>query len=145
MKKINLLILITAMGIALSSCEKMDCIHPDKKESSDCVIIPAKIIRYDCDRVILQLLSNEGIGDANWEDKSTGINYNNVVSYYNTCKINTLTNGELTTLYVNLKKITENLQADDCIQCMAISDNVPDTKVDLTSISKKPCGEDLNK
>lgn len=143
MKKTTLTVLTLAMIVTSSSCEKMDCMPTKKKnkKNTDCGIIPAKIIRYDCDRVIFQLISNESIGDLNWEDKTTGIKYNNVVSYYNTCEINNLTNGELSTVYVNLQQTAQNPHTSDCVQCEALSDNVPNTKVDFSSVSKEPCGE----
>lgn len=112
-----------------------------KKTSNECGLVQAKIIRYDCDRVIFQLITSESIGDANWVDVQTGQRFTNVVSYYNTCAVNTLTNGELASLYVNVKKTTETLYDSNCNQCQAISDNPPQTKVDFISISKTPCSE----
>ena len=74
MKKRNLFISTIILLVAFSSCEK---------SSSECKLVPAKVLRYDCDRVIFQLLTTKAIGDANWEDVQTGQRYNNVVSYYN--------------------------------------------------------------
>ena len=130
MKKRNLIAVSIALLIAFSSCEKCEV---------ECNLVPAKVIRYDCDRVIFQLLTNEVIGDANWEDVQTGQRYNNVVSYYNTCKIGELTNGEKITLYVSLKKPDNNTNNPDCNQCQAISQDPPQTKVDFAEISKAPC------
>lgn len=109
------------------------------KSNDDCALVPAKILRYDCDRVIMQLETNEMIGDANWTDVQTGQSYNNVVSYYNTCEISRLTNGEKQTLYVRVQKTNENLIPDNCVQCQAIPQNPPQTKVVLTQIQTKPC------
>lgn len=116
--------------LGFSSCEK--CIP-------DCELVPAKIIRYDCDRVIFQLLTPTPIGDPDWEDVQTGQRYSNVVSYYNTCKISTLTNGEKATLYVNFKEPDMNPVIGDCYRCQAISQAPPQTKVDFGTISETPC------
>lgn len=130
MKKRNLFISTIALLVAFSSCEK---------SSSECKLVPAKVLRYDCDRVIFQLLTSETIGDANWEDVQTGQQYSNVVSYYNNCKIAELTNGEKITLYVTLKEPEINPAIGDCYRCLAISQNPPQTKVDFAVISKYPC------
>lgn len=113
-----------------SSCEK--CIP-------DCELVPAKIIRNDCDRVIFQLLTQTSIGDQNWKDVQTGHRYSNVVSYYNTCKISKLTNGEKVTLYVNIKEPEMNPVIGDCYRCQANSQAPPQTKVDFGTISETPC------
>jgi hypothetical protein len=131
MKKIFFMGILPSAVLLFSSC---------KKQQENCSLIPAKIIRYDCDRVIFQLLTNENIGDANWEDMRTGQQYTNVVSYYNTCAIGPIANGNLATLYVTLKKTDENLFARDCIQCLAVSQNPPQTEVDFISISENQCG-----
>lgn len=112
-----------------------------KKENSSCKLIPTKLIRFDCDRVIFQLLSSENIGDATWTDIKTGIQYSNVVAYSNTCAINFINNGILVydTLYVNPIKLNDRVIVPDCFQCQAISDNPPLTNVDFLSISLTPC------
>lgn len=133
MKKAILISSISLLLIAFSACTK---------ENSSCNLVPAKIIRYDCDRVIFKLLNNEMIGDSDWEDVQTGQHYSNVVSYYNTCKIAEITNGRLDTLYVEIKKISENIIPQDCMQCQAISPAPPTTKVDIISISKESCSND---
>ena len=130
MKKRNLFISTIILLVAFSSCEK---------SSSECKLVPAKVLRYDCDRVIFQLLTTKAIGDANWEDVQTGQRYNNVVSYYNNCKIAELANGEKITLYVTLKEPEINPAIGDCYRCQAISQNPPQTKVDFVEISKSPC------
>ena len=122
--------------IAFSSCEK--CIP-------ECDLVPAKIIRYDCDRVIFQLLTTTPIGDPDWEDVQTGQRYSNVVSYYNTCKIAKLTNGEKVTLYVDLNEPDINPVVGDCYRCQAISQAPPQTKVDFGVILKSPCEEEHDK
>jgi len=132
MKKLILPGIVLFVALFFSSCEK--CMV------DDCELIPAKVIRYDCDRVIFQLLTEERIGDSQWQDARTGIRYSNVVSYYNNCRIGALTNNcEIDTLYVKVKKINENLSAADCIQCQAISDSPPQTRVDFMDISITAC------
>ena len=133
MKQRKLFTAIIALLIVFSSCEK---------SNTECNLVAAKVIRYDCDRVIFQLLTNELIGDSNWVDVETGQQYNNVVSYYNTCKIAELTNGEKLTLYVSLKQPGGNSNISDCYQCQAISQNPPLIKVDFAQVSKSPCDSD---
>lgn len=130
MKKRNLIAVLIASIVIFGSCEK---------NNSECELIPAKIIRYDCDRVIFQLLTSETIGDSDWEDVQTGQRYNNVVSYYNTCKIAEFANGEKVTLYVHIKEPLTNPAMPDCFQCQAVSQNPPQKKVDFNNISKTTC------
>lgn len=96
-------------------------------------------MRYDCDRVIFQLLTTEAIGDANWEDVQTGQRYSNVVSYYNICKIAEFAKGEKITLYVTLKEPEINPAIGDCYRCQTISQDPPQTKIDFAEISQSPC------
>lgn len=110
-----------------------------KKTVSECGMTEAKIIRYDCDRVIFQLLTNENIGDADWTDVQTHQQYSNVVPYYNTCAVNAITNGEIATLYVTVKKVVESNYDIYCNQCKVKSNYPPQTKVDFISISTEPC------
>jgi hypothetical protein len=130
MKKVIIPSLCIAVMAILSSCEK---------QVNDCNLVAAKIIRYDCDRVIFQVLANEIVGDADWTDVQTGQHYTNVVSYYNTCAIASKTNGQLDTLYVGIRKTNDRLWDSDCNQCHAISDNPPQTKVDFAEIAVAPC------
>lgn len=109
--------------------------------ANTCNLIPAKILRYDCDRIIFQLLTKEQIGDADWKDVQTGVHYANVVSYYNTCGIGKITGGKKDTLYVMVKKTTENLHNGDCMQCLLSSVDPPQTRVDFAKISKIDCPE----
>ncbi len=119
-----------ALLVAFSSYEK---------SISECELIPAKVLRSDCDRVIFELLTNEAFGDGNWEDVQTGQHYSNIVSYYSNCKIAKLNKGEKITLYVSLKQPAANLKIQDCSQCDALSQCPPQTEVDFTSISKSYC------
>jgi len=129
MKKTVVALSLLAVVFAGSSCEKQD---------SSCNLVPARIIRYDCDRVIFQMLGGEFAGDADWTDVLTGAHYANVVSYYNTCAIAKLTNGRMDTLYVEPKRSTQAI-APDCAQCQAISPNPPLTQVDFLSVQTASC------
>ena len=113
-----------------SSCEKCKV---------DCNLVPAKIIRYDCDRVIFQILDSTVVGDAVWEDVQTGERYKNVVSFYNTCEIASLTRGEMRTLYVSITQPVRNNKVPDCYHCEALSQSPPQTRVNFEMISKNPC------
>lgn len=116
----------------LSSC---------KKENVECDLMPAEIIRYDCDRVIFRLLTSTPIGDPDWTDVQTGQHYSNVVSYYNTCRIAQITNGEKSTLYVNLLEPDNCPVIEDCVQCQAVSEAPPQTAVAFGNISKLACDD----
>ena len=129
MKKITLFSATVILLFAFSSCEKCEV---------DCDLTPVKIIRYDCDRVIFQILDSTSVGDAVWEDVQTGQRYNNVVSYYNTCKIARLAKGEKITLYVQVED-PSNSNLRDCVQCEALSQLPPQTKVDFSIITAKSC------
>ncbi len=131
MKKLTVLGSGLLLLLAFSSCGK--CMV------DDCQLIRAKIIRYDCDRVIFQLLTTANIGDAAWKDANSGTIYRNVVSYYNTCKIDGLANGISDTLYVRVKLTNENLKNPGCYQCLATSAEPPQTRVEFTEISLSPC------
>jgi hypothetical protein len=126
--KLTILILV-GCTVSFTSC---------KKTNTDCSLIPAKIIRYDCDRVIFQLQSPASIGDTTWTDVQTGLQYSNVVSFYNTCKIAELTKGELKTIYIKPDLINQ-VPDGSCYQCLAVSQNPPQTKIGFTEISLSGC------
>ncbi len=130
MKNGNVIAILIATISIFSSCKKND---------SDCNLIAAKIVRYDCDRVIFQLITTETIGDADWEDVQNGQRYSNVLSCCNTCKIAEFTKGKKITLYVSFKVQDTNPTIPDCFRCEAISQNPPQTKVDFAEISKSVC------
>ena len=130
MKKSILFSATVILLFAFSSCEKCEV---------DCDLVPAKIIRYDCDRVIFQILDSTAVGDAVWEDVQTGQLYNNVVSYYNTCKIASLTRGEMRTVYVSITPPASSQQLPDCYHCEALSQSPPQTKVNFKTIADFPC------
>lgn len=110
-----------------------------KKDRPKCNLIPVKVLRYDCDRVILQFLTNEFKGDNTWKDTQTGQTYFNVASYYNTCKIAEITQGNKEVFYVSLKELEINSTNSDCAQCTGISQKPPIAKVDFSKISKTYC------
>lgn len=109
------------------------------KTKEDCRLVPAKVIRYDCDRVIFQLLTDEMLGDNDWLDVYSGQSYRNVVNCFNTCEIAAITKGELSTIYVNLEKTEHPLPPADCFQCQAIAKDPPVTTMIFKNISAEPC------
>ena len=135
MKSIILTIAFFGLLITFTSC---------KEDSAKCNLISVKVLRYDCDRVILQFLSKDFIGDNAWEDQQTGQRYDNVASYYNTCKIAEITQGEKIVVYVSLKELKINPTNIDCAQCTAISQNPPNTTVDFSGIYKTNCETNYN-
>ena len=104
-------------------------------------MVTLKTLRYDCDRIIFQVIGSDIIGDSSWTDTYTGNTYTNVVSYYNTCEIASITSGQIQILYANLEKTNEFLWPDGCVQCLAISPYPPKTMVKLTNISTSSCNE----
>ncbi|MBC7936486.1 MAG: hypothetical protein H7Y86_14145 [Rhizobacter sp.] len=130
MKKSYFLLLAGCL-ISMAACKKTN--------DTECDRIGAKIIKYECDRVIFQLLTDENIGDADWEDYQTGQHYSNVVSWYNTCAVTELTQGQLSTLYVNIGTENSDPGNANCYQCLALPINPPTTKVEFTDLSLLPC------
>jgi hypothetical protein len=139
MKRLKLIVVLIGAMVFYTACTKC---QPECEP--ECELIPATIIRYDCDRVIFKLLTTENIGDAEWVDSFTGERHRNVVSFSNTCRIASITSGEKETLYVRLLKTTHQ-PALDCFQCQAVSTNPPQTAVEFTEISKLPCEQSPHK
>lgn len=119
-------------AILLISCRK--------ENGNTCDLIPAKILRVDCDRIIFQLETSEMIGDNTWTNIDDNTTYDNVVMYRNTCKIAEKTNGYANmVLYVDPEKITSPENPANCIECQAISRNPPLQWVDFKTISDQAC------
>lgn len=111
-----------------------------KERTTNCNLTRAKILRYDCDRVILQVLDNRFNGDALWTDIITGNTYTNVVSYYNTCAFSQVTNNELTDVYIEgIISVSQQQLSTACMQCQALSQAPPQTKIDMTRFTLSPC------
>lgn len=111
-----------------------------KKATNTCSLIHAKVLRYDCDRVILQIMDNSIASDADWEDVMTGNHYSNVVSYHNTCAFAFGTNNIVQDVYLEgARTVVNAFRPADCVQCQAVSPNPPQTKIDVTRISLTPC------
>jgi hypothetical protein len=131
MKKIIIPLICLVIVTGFYSCEK---------QSAECGLVPAKILLYDCDRIVFQLLTNENIGDTNWLHVQTGMRFNNVVSNYRRCAMNPLTHPEFDTVYLsNIKKVNRNERDNSCSQCDGLPLNPPQTMIDFTNISAVPC------
>lgn len=101
-----------------------------------------KILRHDCDRVILQLIDGNITGDPDWEDIRTGMHYNNVVSCYNTCAFQFITNNVIEEVYLENARLVQNPSVPaNCIQCQAISQQPPQTEIDMDNVVFAPCAE----
>ena len=109
------------------------------EQTNSCSLMPAKIIRFDCDRVIFQLLTNDFAGDAEWTDVHTGNRYNNVVYWFNNCGLSAGNHDLMDTVYINPERITVPRYPENCVQCQAVSSNPPQTMVEVTEISDAPC------
>lgn len=109
------------------------------KEVNECKLVPVKILRADCDRVIFQLLSSDGIGDPQWVNVQTGMQYENVFYCKDVCAIASMGKGVSDTLYVAIKKNYDASILGDCVTCQAISQDPPATLVEFTEMSLTPC------
>ncbi len=114
------------------------CTKDNKK--TNCNLTHAKVLRYDCDRVILQVLDGSINGDAVWTNVVNGNIYHNVVSFHNTCAFAAATGNMATDVYIEGAAIIENPQMDaSCVQCQAVSPNPPITKISGSGFSSAPC------
>ena len=130
----RLAIYIVILAAVFASC---------KKQKANCSLTAARVLRYDCDRVVLQILDNSIAGDTVWTDIKTGISYRNVVSYHNTCAFNAATNNIGSEIYIEVAVISANpLPLPDCMQCQALSPAPPQTKIDMARFLSVPCGEE---
>lgn len=115
------------------SCKKIN-------ENSHC--LSGKIIRIDCDRVIIEIISHERIGQETWVNALSGDSYNNVIASPDNCAIleatNTLAQPD-DTLYFTASRIDSISQNDCQLQCQAISLEPPVVNYHLSKISTKPC------
>lgn len=130
MKKIMFISVLFTAVIFCLSCAKTNEV---------CELVPAKIIRFDCDRVIFQMIPPGKFGDSSWTDVQTGISYSNVFSYYNTCQVSELAKGKFATLYIKVKETYDASILENCAQCQAVSQNPPKTMVQMTKIEASPC------
>lgn len=132
MKKLSLITAILVALALLLSCKK--------QAGANCSLTHAKVLRYDCDRVILQLLDGSFNGDASWTDMVSGNTYTNVVSYYNTCAFSQVTNNELTEVYIEgITAVDQQQLSIACMQCQALSQAPPQTKIDMAGFRLTPC------
>ncbi|MBN8785339.1 MAG: hypothetical protein ABS85_00640 [Sphingobacteriales bacterium SCN 48-20] len=115
--------------MVLSACSK----------SKDCDYRKATVIRYDCDRVILQLSEDYPIGEDNWYDANSGERYDNVVSCLNICTIREVTRAvPNATVYVKLKETTRT-DGEVCLVCVGIPLSAPAIVVEATAVSASQC------
>jgi hypothetical protein len=122
--------------LALAACQKSET-------NTDCTLVPVKLLRSDCDRLIFQSLSDKIKGDARWTDVQTGKTYQNVIADFNTCRLGALLNNQATgILYVDPAKIEygNTSQPAGCVQCTAVSSNPPAISVRLNFVQTDSCG-----
>jgi hypothetical protein len=110
----------------------------EKKADNNCDFVKAQIVRIDCDRIVLQLLTDKAIGDAEWRDVINSKTYNNVVYYSNVCALQQWNKQLNDILYIKIDK-TQPDNNIPCAQCMAISIQPPLTGINITNISNEPC------
>jgi hypothetical protein len=123
-------ILLTIIGlVGFTACSK----------SKDCDYRKATVIRYDCDRVILQLGDDYPIGEDHWYDASSGQYYDNVVSCLNVCTIREVTRAVPdATVYVKLKETTR-IDGEVCMVCSGLPVSAPTVVVEATAVSASQC------
>jgi len=115
--------------VGFSACSK----------SRDCDYRKATVIRYDCDRVVLQLGEDYPIGEDNWYDASSGERHDNVVSCLNICTIREATRAmPNATVYVKLKETTRT-SGEVCLVCSGLPVSAPTVVVEATAVSASQC------
>jgi hypothetical protein len=132
------LVLIAMIIMGFSACEK-------KQTTVECQLIQVVRLRSDCDRIIFKVISENRIGDANWTDNSTGQTHTNVVAMINPCRFNSLPYPEMQrrdTFFVKIQQLPNSslpIVGENCVQCLALSNNPPTAKVDFLIIDTSTC------
>jgi hypothetical protein len=136
-KQMNTITKTIGMGMGILLLATAAC-----KKNKDCNLVPAKMIRSDCDRVVFQVLSNKVTGDANWTNVQNGKTYTNVVADFNTCFYSAFLNKVTDSIiYINPATV-EYVRTNPppaCLQCLAISQAPPATTVRIGEVSSIPC------
>jgi hypothetical protein len=123
MKKTFLILLL--LPFLSFRCEKDKGIHCYK----------GKIIRISCASYVIQLLTQDSLGEDQWRDStSAGLNvYDNVFNVSNKCDIpGNYKAGDI--IYFDL----ENPGTSNCVICM-MYDAPPKTQFKIKKISSTPC------
>lgn len=110
----------------------------EKKADNNCDFVKAQIVRIDCDRIVLQLLTDKAIGDTEWRDVINNKTYQNVVYYTNVCALQQWNKQLSDIFYIKIDK-TQPENNIPCAQCLAISVQPPSTSINITNISSEPC------
>lgn len=120
--------LLSALCILLSafvlSCKK-DITH-------EC--LKARIIRVTCASTVIQVLSDDSIGEDGWVDMfNNNMRYDNVFSVSNTCSIPSKYKAG-NEIYITISKAA----ATDCVHC-ALYDSPPKASYNVDSMGSLPC------
>jgi len=120
----KLLFILMALPVLAATCKK------DKDENTD-KLLKGKLIRTSiCSGWIVQVLNDDSIGEDGWKDiKNNNVQYDNVFTVNNTCKLSFLI-GNGTTLYFKIDKTTDS----DCVHCM-VYDGAPMTIYNISDFS----------
>jgi len=102
-----------------------------KQVSQEC--IQAKIIRITCAGTVMQALNKETIGEDNWSDMFTNIQYDHVFGVANSCMIGSQYKTS-DTVYITIGKAVTS----DCVHC-ALYDASPKTAYEINAIGRQPC------
>jgi hypothetical protein len=127
---ITALCLMLSMGIA--------CSKQNDKKANACAFVPAKVLRYDCDIVIIQVLTSDLIGDAQWVNVHNGNRYDNVVFVKTGCDPIGNRNDPFGIFYVKLGPPVTNLLRCG-VQCQAIPSSPPTTEKSILEQSQSAC------
>lgn len=127
MKVLPLFLVLVVMA---TSCKK--------DMPTDC--LKAKVIRITCAGTVIQVLSNNNIGEDEWLDIfGNNSRYDNVFAASNSCLIASEHKvGDI--VYVTIDKPASN----NCIQC-ALYDAPPKISYEVKTIGNLPCDEGSSK
>jgi hypothetical protein len=105
-------------------------------EKSEIHCFKGKVIRISCASYVIQLLTQDSLGEDQWKDSTSGGStvYDNVFNVSNKCDIpDTYKVGDI--IYFDL----ENPGTSNCIICM-MYDAPPKIQFKIKKVSSTPCG-----
>jgi hypothetical protein len=117
----KLLFILIALPVLASTCKK------DKGKNS---YLQGKIVRATCASTVVQVLSDDSIGDDGWKDMmNNNVQYDNVFNALNSCKLPAGIKAG-TAIRFKITKAT----GSDCVHCM-MYDAPPNAKYDVTDVT----------
>lgn len=128
---IKALLPLVVMTTMLSGCKK--------EMASGC--LQARVIRVTCASIVMQVLSDNSIGEDGWVDTfNDNRRYNNVFVASNPCEIPSAYKTAGNIVYLTIDKPRRN----DCVTC-ALYDAPPKVSYAVKTIGSGPCRSDGTK